>query len=51
MTEEEQYELWISLTKTVINVGYVFETKSSENEKGNSGGYDSDTGRAYFRSI
>ncbi len=51
MTEEEQYELWNSLTKTTINSGYVFETKSNENEKGNAGGYDSDTGRAYFRSI
>ena len=51
MNEEEQYEMWNSLTKTIINVGYVFETKSSEGEKGNAGGYDLDTRRAYYRSI
>jgi hypothetical protein len=51
LSEEEQYEMWISLTQTIIEVGYVFETKSSEDEKGNSGGYDSDNERAYYRSI
>ena len=51
MSEEEQYELWNSLTQTIINVGYVFKTESSENVKGNAGGYDSENGRAYYRSI
>ncbi len=51
LSETESYQEWMSQNKVFINNGYFFEGDPDANENNNSGSYDAEAGKVYYKSL